>query len=117
MKHLLIVEDNEVISGALRILFEQQGYRVSVAGGVEEGYRVVAADIPDVMLLDLGLPDGNGLSLLARLVRDNLAPKATLALSGDETEATRLQCLAAGCRDFLVKPVPIRELVAQVQAL
>ncbi len=117
MKHLLIVEDNVHILSALQTLFERAGYRVSTAEGVESGICLASKDRPELMLLDLGLPDGDGLSLLMRMKALNCDPRATIALSGDESEATLNRCLEAGCRNLLVKPVPIQELVAAVQEL
>lgn len=101
----------------MRIVFENEGYRVSAVSGVQAGIKLASADQPDIMLLDLTLPDGSGLDLMQSLRELNALPGATLALTGSEDPVTRDRCLAAGCRSLLVKPVPIQELVAQVRAL
>src|SRR5207237_1171652 len=64
--HVLIVEDNELVTNALRILFEETGRRVTVAHSVAEAVHAGANDPPDLLLLDLTLPDGDGLEVAAR---------------------------------------------------
>ena len=61
MKHLLIVEDNDLIVSAMKVVFEGEGFRVSTASDVQSGLKIASSDQPDVMLLDLSLPDGSGL--------------------------------------------------------
>jgi DNA-binding response OmpR family regulator len=87
---------------------------VSVAGTVADAVAAAAADPPDVLLLDLTLPDGDGLGVLAGLDARGVPPRAALALTGHDDPETRARCLAAGCRDVLLKPVPARELVRLV---
>ena len=72
----------------------------------------------DIMLLDLTLPDGDGLSVFGQL-RDlgHTPPRVTIALTGHEDDAIRDRCLAAGCQAVLTKPIPLRRLLAAVQAL
>jgi DNA-binding response OmpR family regulator len=111
--HLLIVDDSPLVTDALRILFEETGHRVSTAGSVREAVDICGADRPDVMLLDLTLPDGSGLDVLAAL---GGSPPATLALTGHDDPRTTARCLAAGCREVLLKPVPTRQLLDKVRA-
>jgi CheY-like chemotaxis protein len=87
---------------------------VSVAGTVAEAVAAATADPPDVLLLDLTLPDGDGLAVLARLGARGALPRAAVALTGHDDPETRERCLAAGCRAVLLKPVPARELVRMV---
>src|SRR5436853_6576337 len=82
VKHVLIVEDNDLVSGALRVLFEQTGRRVSIASTVADAISVASADRPDLMLIDLTLPDGNGLAILEELQRINPPPRGAVALTG-----------------------------------
>lgn len=108
---VLIVDDSPHVTGPLRILFEETGRRVVLAGSVEEAVRACQAERPDLMLLDVTLPDGDGLSVL-ELVRDGpAAPSVTVALTGHDDVLTVDRCRAAGCRDVLLKPVPVRELL------
>ena len=112
--HILIVDDSALVSGALRLLFEESGYDVSVAGTVREAVDAGTARAVDVMLLDLTLPDGDGLTALLSLREQGAEPKVTAALTGRDASEVQARCEAAGCRAVLVKPVPIAELIARV---
>jgi CheY-like chemotaxis protein len=103
---VLIVEDNDLVSGALRVLFEQTGRRVSIASTVADAISVASADRPD-----LTLPDGNGLAILEALRRDHREPRVAVALTGHDEPAIAERCAALGCADVLLKPVPTRELL------
>ena len=108
---VLIVDDSPHVTGPLRILFEETGHRVLLAGSVAEAVEACGVERPDLMLLDVTLPDGDGLDVLARLAGTDSAPRVTVALTGHDDESTVLRCRAAGCRDVLLKPVPVRELL------
>jgi DNA-binding response OmpR family regulator len=111
--HILLVEDNSLVVGALRLLLEETGHRVSDASTVTDAARTMRADPPDLVLLDLTLGDEDGLALLALLQ----APRpVVVALTGHDDPETRTRCLAAGCRDVLVKPIRSRELKSQIAA-
>ena len=110
-KRVLVVEDSLLISSALRIVLESSGYEVTIARTAVEALDAASATRPDVMLLDLTLPDGDGLSVLNDLAPRRASPPVTLAITGDDDDVTRARCIAAGCSDVLVKPVPIRELL------
>ncbi len=110
-KRVLVVEDSVPISSALRILLESNGYEVTIAGTAADALDSASAIKPDVMLLDLTLPDGDGLSLLGDLAARRASPPVTLAMTGHDDPVTRERCVAAGCSDVLVKPVPTRELL------
>jgi DNA-binding response OmpR family regulator len=112
--HVLVVEDNALVSSAMRILFENAGRRVSIAASVAEALGVGRSDPADLVLLDLTLPDGSGLDLVQPLLAAGC--KTIVALTGHDDPDTRARCLAAGCVDVLVKPVPARELVARSAA-
>jgi DNA-binding response OmpR family regulator len=114
---ILIVEDDETVTAALRILFEDAGYRVSSAMTVRDAVAACVGERPDVMLLDLTLPDGDGLRVLAETSALGVAPKMTAAFTGHEDRATVERCLRAGCAEVLVKPVPIARLLEKVRAL
>jgi len=86
---VLIVEDNDLVSGALRVLFEQTGRRVSIASTVADAISVASADRPDLMLIDLTLPDGSGLAILEALRRDHREPRLRAPLP-DRREDVRL---------------------------
>jgi DNA-binding response OmpR family regulator len=112
--HVLIVEDNDLVSGALRVLFEQTGRRVSIAGTVAGAIAIATEDRPDLMLVDLTLPDGSGLSILEELQRTDHSPRVSVALTGHDEPALVARCNALGCADVLLKPVATRELLRRV---
>jgi len=109
--HVLVVEDNAHVASAMRTLFAETGHRVTLAGTAAAAVSACVADRADVMLLDLTLPDGNGLDALTELRALNAAPRMTIALTGHDDAATRTRCLDAGCDEVLLKPVPARELL------
>lgn len=112
---MLIVEDNELVTGALRILFEETGRRVTVAHSVAEAVRAGQSDPPDLLLLDLTLPDGDGLEVARSLATHGVHPHATVAITGRDDTASRERCSAAGCTEVLVKPVAARELLSKAE--
>jgi DNA-binding response OmpR family regulator len=114
--HVLLVEDNELARDALRMLLQVTGHRVSIAGSVAEALRITRAERPDLILLDLTLPDGDGLSIVAELlVEEN--PPTFVALTGHDSREVADRCLAAGCTSVIVKPVSSKELLATVDPL
>jgi DNA-binding response OmpR family regulator len=108
--HVLVVEDNDVVSSALRALFEQTGRRVSVAATIADAVHSAGADHPDLILLDLTLPDGSGLDIVAQL-RSGVSPPIVVALTGRDEPAVTQRCAELGCAEVLLKPVPARELL------
>ncbi len=100
-----------MISGALRVLLEAGGYDVTVAASAAEAGAWDGPTAPDVMLLDIGLPDGDGLSVISALERRGFKPAVTYAMTGHSDDETRSRCIAAGCDDVLIKPVPVQQLL------
>jgi CheY-like chemotaxis protein len=114
--HVLVVEDNALVTSATRILLEDAGFRVSTAGRVAEAYAICQSDPPDVILLDLRLPDGDGLTLLNRLRADGGRAPVVAAVTGRDEPQIRQRCLHAGCVDVLLKPVDVRALATQIRS-
>jgi DNA-binding response OmpR family regulator len=114
---VLLVEDSPLVNAAMRVLFEELGFRITIAESAADAIAEGMREVPDVMLLDLGLPDAEGLEVLDVLTARGYAPRVTLALTGDANEATRLRCIEHGCHDVLVKPMPPRELLQTVRRL
>lgn len=117
LPHLLIVDDSALVTGALRVLFEESGYRVTVAGTVDSAIQCGLHDTSDIMLLDLTLPDGDGLAVLESLREQSAEPRVTIAVTGHDDDAVRERCMSAGCADVLIKPVPVAVLLARVRSL
>jgi two-component system, OmpR family, KDP operon response regulator KdpE len=112
--HVLVVEDDANAAGALRVLFEETGHRVTVVHSVSGAVGAAEADTPDLVLLDLTLPDGDGLDVLARLRARGARVGTVVALTGHEGAQIIAECHAAGCTEVLTKPVPIREILKRL---
>ncbi len=111
--HILLVDD-EAVTTALAVLFENTDRRVSTASTLAETLDVARRDPPDLVLLDLTLPDGNGLTIVPALLAAGC--RFVVAHSGRDDPEVRAACLAAGCAEVLVKPVPVRTLLARCSA-
>jgi two-component system KDP operon response regulator KdpE len=108
---VLLVEDSPMISGALKILLESGGFEVTVAGTAAQAAAWEGPEKADVMILDLGLPDADGLSVIKSLDERGMKPVTTFAMTGRSDEETIERCMAAGCDDVLLKPVPVQQLL------
>ena len=113
--HVLVVDDEPAIVEIVRDYLADAGYRVSTASTGGEAVRQVRAITPDLVVLDLGLPDIDGLDV-ARTVRD-VAPVPIIMLTARSDEADRVVGLELGADDYLVKPFSPRELLARVRAV
>ena len=100
-----------MISGALKLLLESSGFDVTLAATAAEAASWEGPDRADVMILDLGLPDADGLTVIASLAKRGMKPAATVAMTGRNDAETIERCLAAGCDDVLLKPVPVQQLL------
>ncbi|MGA2725748.1 MAG: sigma-54 dependent transcriptional regulator [Bryobacteraceae bacterium] len=103
-KRVLIVDDEENIGRSLRMILEREGYAVSVCRSAAEFNRHADAQRADAYLLDMKLPDGNGIDLL-RTVRQNGASAPAVMISGHGTIADAVEATRAGAFDFLEKPL------------
>ena len=111
LPHILVAEDNALVADAMRLLFEETGHRVTTAGTIVDVVAAAASDPVDLLLLDLGLSDGDGLEVLAQLRERGALPRVNVALTGRDEPEVIERCRAAGCRDVLLKPVPVAELL------
>ena len=109
---VLLVEDSEPIRAAFTILLEESGYDVATAGTGDDAVRLALARPPDLVLLDLGLPDRDGRSVAVELKSTPAtAGVPIVALTGRDENSERAALLAAGCAAYLVKPVDTRALI------
>jgi two-component system KDP operon response regulator KdpE len=111
---VLIVEDDVGIRNVLRMLLESQHYRVVEAESAARGAVEARTHRPDLAIVDLGLPDRDGLSLI-REVR-KFSPLPILVLSARTTEADKIAALDAGADDYVAKPFSTPEMLARVRA-
>lgn len=110
---VLMVEDEPQVARFLRTGLVAQGYRVVEAATAKEALREAAAWVPDVVLLDLGLPDRDGLTVIADLRTYSRAP--ILVLSARGQESAKVLALDAGADDYLTKPFGFPELLARLR--
>lgn len=115
MTTILIVEDDQALSRLVHDYLDRNGFRAITAAGVQSGRQRLAHDQPDLVVLDLGLPDGNGLDLLRELRRTSSLPVIVLTARGEEID--RIVGLELGADDYMVKPFSPGELVARVRAV
>jgi CheY-like chemotaxis protein len=112
---ILIVEDSQLVTEAFSILFTEAGYEVDTAATVAEAIERGTAKPVDLLLLDISLPDGDGLQVLKALRATGALPRATLAMTGHNDAASHRKCIEAGCAEVLLKPVPIGELLRHIE--
>jgi two-component system KDP operon response regulator KdpE len=110
---VLVVEDEPPVRRFLRAALAGHGYRVVEAGGVREAEQLAPGHNPDVFLLDLGLPDGDGVDLARRLREWSRAPIIVLSARGREED--KVNALDAGADDYLTKPFGVNELLARLR--
>jgi DNA-binding response OmpR family regulator len=116
---IMVVEDDEAVAHALRDMLVARSYSVLLAGTGAEATAALAATPPDLVLLDMGLPDIDGLELCRR-IRAASAPTsavAVIAVTARSDEAARVTGLRAGADDYVVKPFSAPELVARIEAV
>jgi two-component system KDP operon response regulator KdpE len=113
--HILIVEDDRATREAVQRTLEAHGHRVAGAADGGEAMRRLDADRPDLILLDLGLPDMDGSTIVRRVRRDATTP--ILILSARTDERDKVAALEAGADDYVTKPFGMDELRARIGAL
>jgi DNA-binding response OmpR family regulator len=113
---LLLVEDNPRLAGLIRDGLQGQGFAVDWCGTIDGAETALQVNDYDLLLLDLGLPDGDGLELL-RTIRRGKATTPILILTARGGLDDRVSGLDAGADDYLVKPFQIPELAARCRAL
>ncbi len=112
---VLVIDDEVQIRRLLRVTLEGAGFRVREAAGGETGLAEAATKRPDVIILDLGLPDLPGLHVLRRLREWSRLPVLILSVRGQETD--KIEALDAGADDYLSKPFGGGELLARLRAM
>jgi putative two-component system response regulator len=115
---VLVIDDDPDVGRLLERLLVQDGYAVRVAPDAAAARARIAQGCPDVVVLDVVLPDSNGVAL-CRGLKEDAATRLTpvILVTGYHDEDIRLQGLAAGADDFLTKPINTRELLTRVRAL
>jgi two-component system response regulator MprA len=113
---VLVVDDDDSVRAAVRRALLLAGYEVLVAENGEQGLFKAGTDVPDAIVLDLGLPDIDGMEVCRRL-RSSGSRTPILMLTARDAVEDRVDGLEAGADDYLVKPYDVRELQARLQAI
>jgi two-component system, OmpR family, KDP operon response regulator KdpE len=112
---ILVVEDELQIRKFVRLALESEGYSVAEASNLQQSLAHAGSEKPDLLILDLGLPDGDGLTLIEGVRVWSDMP--ILILSARLQEDDKIRALDAGADDYLSKPFSVGELMARVRAL
>jgi two-component system KDP operon response regulator KdpE len=109
----LVVDDEPAILRFLKPALEANGYELTIAGTIVEAIKRIAAEAPDIVLLDLGLPDGDGKDVIRRAREWSDVP--IIVLSAREREAEKIEALDLGADDYVNKPFNVGELLARMR--
>ena len=101
-KHLLLIDDDVLLVRSLAFILEQAGYRTTTANNAQEGLASIERDPPDLILLDIGLPDMDGLSMLRRIQKERDTP--VIFLTARRRELDEVLGLELGAEDYITKP-------------
>lgn len=112
MKHILIVEDDPKLNDGIRLALGREQYTFSQCGTMQEAAAALEEQSPDLVLLDLNLPDGSGLALLARIRRDSCIP--VIIITANHMEIDIVTGLESGANDYITKPFSLAILRARV---
>lgn len=110
---ILVIDDEPQILRAIRTILTEKGFAVTIANRGEEGLTLAAANEPDLVILDLGLPDMDGVEVCTRLREWTQIP--IIILSVRDSERDKVAALDKGADDYLTKPFGIEELLARVR--
>jgi two-component system KDP operon response regulator KdpE len=110
---VLVVEDDREIRTLIQSSLSVEGFDVQTAVSLSEASALFAHSLPDVILLDLGLPDGDGVSLVKDVRKQHTTP--ILVISARHQEAQKIALLDAGADDYITKPFSVAELLARIR--
>lgn len=114
--NILVVEDDPSVRTLVKAILEHNGNHVTTEDTVADGERAATEGSFEMIILDLGLPDGDGYEL-CKSIRDKNVKTPVLILSGEQEADVRVKCLRVGADDFLTKPFNTEELIARIEAI
>jgi len=115
-KEVLIVEDDPTVQTLVKAILSRNGYQVSVTNTAVEGEKLATDNEYDIIVLDLGLPDGNGYDICFN-IRNKGISTPVLILSAEHETDVKIKCLKVGADDYLTKPFDGEELIARIEAI
>lgn len=113
-KEILVVDDEVGIRELLSEILFDEGYRIHLAENAEQARKFRAGHAPDLVLLDIWMPDTDGLTLLKEWVEQGLLTMPVIMMSGHGTIETAMEAMRIGASDFLEKPIALQKLLATV---
>ena len=114
-RKILVIDDEEKIRAFMRISLNAEGYTCIEASDAASGLSVYNQHKPNLVILDLGLPDSDGFRVLRKIRQSSKVP--VLILSARDQESEKVKLLEGGANDYLTKPFGIRELIARINVL
>ena len=111
---ILVIEDEANINNLLKALLETSGYQVITAKNCKNGQTLFTAHRPDLVILDLGLPDRDGMTFLEEIRKESLTP--VIVVSARNEDKDKVDALDLGANDYVTKPFSSAELVARVRS-
>lgn len=115
MYSVLVVDDEPQIIKALGVNMQARGYQMYAAANAKDGLAIASERIPDVVIVDLGLPDRDGMTVISSLRSWSNVP--ILVLSGRSDSKYKIQALEIGADDYITKPFDVEELFARIKAV
>jgi two-component system, OmpR family, response regulator RegX3 len=115
VKTIMLLEDDENLSRGIAFAFEKDGYHAISACSIKEGKQLLEQQKPDLIILDLGLPDGNGMDLCKEIRTYSKVP--IIMLTACDLETDEVQGLMSGADDYITKPFSLSVLRARVEAM
>lgn len=113
--NILVIEDDRYISNFLAVSLKNEGHKATVAESASEGLFLFSANRPDVVLLDLGLPDKDGLEVIREIRSHAATPILVVSARGQEKE--KIEALDLGAEDYITKPFYMGELLARIRVV
>ncbi len=113
MSHIVIIEDDRVILKFLKLALETNGYEVTATGQGSIGLNIIINQSPDIILLDLGLPDIDGMQVIEEVRKVNKTPIIVISARGREND--KVYALDLGANDYVTKPFNISEVLARIR--
>lgn len=112
---ILLIEDNDNIVSGLEYFFKKEGYEFASCGTIESAKYFLDRNTPEIIVLDISLPDGTGPDLFANVIKEKNIP--TIVLTAYSEEDGVVDCLELGCEDYMTKPFSSKELLARIKRI